>query len=116
MKDRPVLKVAILISLLVEILLIILVFRKAGWERMPVQLVRIFIQINLALLILFQKSNVSLFILSGYHILASVYAWGFGDMRETVIIILAVYHFITGLVIYFHEWLEEKIKSKLINR
>lgn len=109
MKERPVLYIAMVISLLIEILLIILVYIQVGDEKLPTQLGRLAIQILLMSWIITQKSTTGLFLLTAYHILSGLFIL-YSDSATAIFgIIIMMYHFIVGLLIYFHDWVEEKL-------
>ena len=112
MKERPVLIVAIILTIIVELVLMVLVYNKIGDERLPIHLGRLFFQLILIAFILIGKSNKSLFLLTAYHIISGIFLWNSGNTLELVGKSLMIYHFIIGLIIYFHDWIENKLNLK----
>lgn len=111
MKRRPILIIAVLITILIEIVLIILVYNKIGNERLPAQIGRLVFQIILILWILSSKSNTALFLLMAYHVIDGLIIINSSKATEIQNIILTIYHFVIGLAIYFHDWIEHKLKK-----
>lgn len=109
MGKRPILKSAIIISLVVELVLIILVYNKVGGDRLPAQITRLFFQLVFISLILFRRSNTGLLLLVAYHIVSALYGIYSRVSLELLGQILIGYHFIIGLVLYFHDWMEHKL-------
>ena len=104
MQDRQVLKVAILITLLLEAFLIIAVFIKIGPDRIGFQVPRVLIQL-LLISFVYRNSEKALLGLCAYHILtaALIYAQGDDDIHTMLFV---GYHMIIGLVMYFHKYLD----------
>ena len=109
-KMRKVLFFAILLSFFVEIILIVLVYLKVGDERLPQQLIRFAFEIILATIILRSKSsNIPLLIFSGFHIInALIFFLRFEIF--TFEFYFGVYHVFIGLMIYFHDVIQSKLK------
>lgn len=114
MKERMVLISAIILTLIVELILMVLVYNKVGSERIPSQIVRLTIQLILIIMILTRKSNVALFLLTTYHIVSSLFGLYSKGSTELLGQILIGFHFIIGMIIYFHDWIENKIGLKNI--
>ena len=114
MKERMVLISAIILTLIVELILMVLVYNKVGSERIPSQIVRLTIQLILITMILTRKSNVALFLLTTYHIVSSLFGLYSKGSTELLGQILIGFHFIIGIIIYFHDWIENKIGLKNI--
>lgn len=112
MKERPILISAIILTLIVELILMILVYNKIGGERLPTQIGRLIVQIVLILWVLNSKSNVGLFLLTAYHIVTGLFGMYSRGSDELLGQILIGFHLIIGLVIYFHDWIEERIGIK----
>lgn len=112
MKDRPILISAIILTIIIEIILMILVYNKIGGERLPAQIGRLTIQLILIFWVLSSKSNVSLFLLTAYHIVTGLFGLYSKGSTEILGQILIGFHFIIGLVIYMHDWIENKIGIK----
>ena len=112
MKSRPVLILAIILTITVEISLMILVYNKIGGERFPTQIVRLIVQIVLILWVLNNKSNIGLFLLAAYHILIGLFGMYSRGSAELLVQVLIGFHLIIGLVIYFHDWIEDRIGIK----
>tara|TARA_R100000541_G_scaffold55248_1_gene64050 strand:+ start:230 stop:577 length:348 start_codon:yes stop_codon:yes gene_type:complete len=112
MKERPVLISAIILTIIVELILIILVYNKVGSERLPSQIGRLIFQLIFITLILTRKSNVGLFLLTAYHIVSGLLIWYSSNSDELFGKILIVYHIGIGLIIYFHDMIESKLKIK----
>nr|WP_315154526.1 hypothetical protein [uncultured Flavobacterium sp.] len=112
MKDRPILMIAIILSLLFELILIILVYREVGSQRLPSQLLRILFQLTLIGFIISKKSNNALLTLAGFHIFSALINFGGLEKSGLVGEILIFYHIAIGIIIYFHDWFEDKLKIK----
>ena len=112
MKNRPILITAIILSLFVELLLIILVYKEIGSERLPSQSIRILFQLILIGFIISKKSNGALLTLSGFHIFSAFINFGGLEKSGLVGEILIIYHIAVGVIIYFHNWFEDKLKIK----
>ncbi|WP_299887790.1 hypothetical protein [uncultured Lacinutrix sp.] len=112
MKDRPVLILAIILTVVVEIILMVLVYNKIGGERLPTQIGRLIVQMILILWVLNSKSNVGLFLLMAYHIVIGLFGMNSRGSAELLGQILIGFHLIIGLVIYFHDWIENRIGIK----
>ena len=112
MKERPILISAIILTLIVELILIILVYNKVGTERLPSQIGRLIFQLIFITMVLTRKSNVGLFLLVAYHIVSGVFGIYSDGSTELLGQILIGFHLIIGIIIYFHDWVEEKIGIK----
>ncbi|BAO77023.1 hypothetical protein [Winogradskyella sp. PG-2] len=112
MKNRPVLIVAIIITLIVELILMILVYNKIGTERLPFQIGRLTIQLILIIWVLACKSDVGLFLLAAYHIISALFGMYSKGSAELLGQTLIGLHVIIGIIIYFHDWIESKIGIK----
>ena len=113
MKDRPILKLAIILTIIVEIILMVLVYNKIGGERLPTQIGRLVVQLMLIFWILNNKSNIGLFLLTAYHIVTGLFGMYSKGSIELLGQILIGFHIIIGLIIYFHDWIENKIGIKV---
>ncbi len=112
MKERPILISAIILTLIVELILMILVYNKIGVERLPTHIGRLTIQLILIFWVLSSKSNVGLFLLTAYHIISGLFGIYSNGSTELFGQILIGFHLIIGLVIYFHDWIENQIGIK----
>jgi len=110
MKHRPILIIAITITIIVEIILMILVYNRIGAERLPIQAVRLFFQLIIIAFII-NKSNTGLFILTAYHIIAGLIILYSSSSSELFAKVLIGYHIIIGLLIYFHDLIENMISK-----
>ncbi len=112
MKKRPVFVSAIILTIIVELILMILVYNKVGGERFPSQIGRLTVQLILIFWVLSRKSNIGLFLLVAYHIVSGLFGMYSKGSTELLGQILIGFHFIIGIVIYFHDWIENKIGIK----
>jgi len=112
MKERPILILAILLTIAVELILIILTYNKVGYIRLPYQIGRLTFQLFLIFWILSSKSNIGLFLLAGYHIISGLLGIYSKVSTELLGQVLIGFHLIIGIVIYFHDWIESKIGIK----
>ena len=110
MKERPVLISAIILTIIVEVILMILVYNKVGSERLPSQIGRLTVQLILISWVLSSKSNTGLFLLTAYHIVSAIFGIYSKGSSELLGQILIGFHFIIGLIIYFHDWIESKMR------
>jgi hypothetical protein len=111
-EKRKILIFAIVLSLIVEITLMILVYNRIGSDRLSIHLVRIFFQSFLILLIIKTKSNTALFILAGYHIITGIIHLYSYKSTGFIGNSLMIFHFIVGILIYFHDYFENKLERK----
>lgn len=109
MKERPVLYIAILLTLMLEVVLMALVYQKVGGERLPSQLFRFSVQIILSVWALGGKSKTALFLLAAYHILPTIIYSGSMTSSHPFKEVQFVYHIAIGIIIYFHDWIESKL-------
>ncbi|WP_298481447.1 hypothetical protein [uncultured Maribacter sp.] len=114
MKKRPILISAIILTLIVELILIVLVYNKVGGERLPSQIGRLSVQLILIIWVLSRKSNVGLFLLAAYHIVSGLFGMYSKGSAELLGQILIGFHIIIGIVVYFHDWIENKIGKKTL--
>lgn len=114
MKERPVLISAITLTLIVELILMILVYNKVGDERLPSQIGRLSVQIILIIWVINSKTNIALFLLTAYHIVTGLFGLYSKGSTELLGQLLIGFHFIIALVIYFHDWIENKIGVKSV--
>jgi hypothetical protein len=112
MKNRPILAIAIILTLLVEIIIVILVFNEVGSQRLPSQLLRILFELILIGFIFYRKSNAALLTLAGFHIFTGIVHFGGLEKSGLLGEVLMIYHIVIGVIIYFHDWVEEKLKIK----
>ncbi|MEP0213899.1 MAG: hypothetical protein ABJD66_11825 [Cellulophaga sp.] len=113
MKKRPVLISAIILTLVVELILMILVYNKVGGERLPSQMGRFTVQLILIIWVLYNKSNIGLFLLAAYHIVSGLFGMYLKGSAELLGQILIGFHILIGIIIYFHDWIENKIEIKV---
>ena len=112
MKKRPVLILAIILTLIVELILILLVYNKVGHERLPSQIGRLIFQLICISFIIFRKSNIALFLLSGFHVITALYFFYMNSSSDLTEKLFGFYHICIGIMIYFHDWIENKLKIK----
>ena len=112
MKEKPILILALILIILIELLLMGLVCNKVGYVRLPSQMGRLIVQLILIYWILNSKSNVGLFFLTAYHIVTGLLILYSSNSSELFGKLLIGYHIGIGLVIYFHDWIENKIGVK----
>ncbi len=82
-------------------------------KRLHIHIGRLTFQLFLILLILKLKSNTALFILTAYHIgigITHLYSYKSTGLIGNSIM---YFHFIIGILIYFHDFIEEKLMNKL---
>ncbi len=114
MRDRPILMIAIILTLIIELVIIILVFKEVGSQRLPSQVSRGLFQLILIGFIISKKSNAALLILAGFHIFTGIMHFGALEKSGLIGEILMVYHIVIGVLIYFHDWFEQKLKFKSV--
>jgi len=108
-KKRPILKLAIVFSIIVELVLMLLVYYRIGAARLPIHISRLIFQFVLIFLILKSKSNTALFILTAYHISTGIIH--LLSYKSTGLIgnSIMLFHLIIGILIYFHDYFEDKL-------
>ena len=89
----------------------VVVYNRVGTVRFPVQMGRLLIQLILITWVLNGKSNTGLFLLTAYHVVTGF--MGMNSKGATLLLgqYLIGFHFVIAIVIYFHDWFEQKIKS-----
>ena len=112
MKQRPVLISAIVLTIIIELILISLVYNEVGTERLPFQISRLIFQLVLIIMILTTKSNTGLFLLAAYHIVSGLFGLYSKGATELLGQLLIGFHFIIGIIIYLHDWIENKMGIK----
>ena len=112
MKNRPILISAIILTIIVELILMILVYNKVGAERLTSQIGRLTVQLILIFWILSTRTNTGLFLLTAYHIVSGLFGMYSKGSTELLGQILIGFHFIIGIIIYFYDWIENKIGIK----
>lgn len=109
-KKNPLLVSVIVLTLITEISLIILVYNENGTERLFIQLGRLTFQAMCIILIFAEKSNKALFILTAYHIITALITLTKPGI-DVIQVVFGVYHSIVGILIYFHDWFERKLRT-----
>lgn len=113
MKDKPVLTSAILLTLAIEIVLMILVYNEIGGKRLPIQIGRLIVQLIFIGLTYSKARSVGLYLLTGFHIfIGLIILVNQVHDGETLKMSFGIYHLAIGLIIYFHDWIEDAIPSK----
>ncbi|MDC7997993.1 hypothetical protein [Gilvibacter sediminis] len=115
MKDRPILFLAIALTLVVEVVLMIVVYNKVGPDRLPAQLGRLAFQLLLILWLSTRRSGIALFLLAGYHIVSAIFGMNSTGSAELLGQALIGFHLIIGVVIYFHQSIENRIRIKKVD-
>lgn len=113
MKERPILSIAIVITLLVEVVIMVLVYTRVGADRLPMQISRLIFQLICIFMILANRSKTALFVLTAFHIVSALLMGYSKVSSEFIGQFLMVFHFVIGMVIYFHDWLEEKLQLNM---
>ena len=57
-------------------------------------------------------TNIGLFLLAGYHIVSGIFGLNSKGSTELLGQILIGFHITIGIIIYFHDWIENKIGIK----
>ena len=102
MKQKPTLKIAFLITVLFEIILMVLVYNKIGADNLPTQIVRLAIQTTLFLILFEKRSKIILYILTFYHVLIAlplITEFNTIDMTGKSVFI---YHLVLTILIFFN--------------
>ncbi len=101
MNTKPTLGLALIATILFEIILMFLVYNKIGATNLPTQIIRLAVQITL-FLILFQKpSKVILYILTIYHVFVAIPLLQRISSLEGIPLFVLIYHIIlTGLIFF----------------
>lgn len=111
MKNRPILFSALALTIVVEIALMVMVANEIGNQRLSVQTTRLVLQLIVMASIVFQKSNAALFLLTAYHVVSGLlhlYAIDSPGIHG----LFGGYHIAIGLIIYFHDYLENLVFKK----
>ncbi|WP_177734542.1 hypothetical protein [Flavobacterium inviolabile] len=108
MKKGTILFFSLILTIIVELTLTILVYNKIGAEKLPIHLGRLFFQILLFVFSM-KNSKTALFVLTAYHVVSALALFA-SFSKEAIGLFLIAYHLIIGLIIYFHDWIEDKFK------
>jgi hypothetical protein len=108
-KQNLSLSVALLITVLFEITLIALVYQKIGADQLPMQLVRLGLQVTFLLLLMEKESKIIMYLLTFYHLFTAMAL--FSSFLEVDVIgkSIVVYHLVLMLLIYFYSVIDEKL-------
>lgn len=106
MKHYPILKLAIAISLIVELIFTFLFLES---DRLPIYLGRLIFQVVVSIIILRSENHNGLFLLMAYHILSGLLIIYIKLGLDEYHYILIGYHFVIGSIIYFYDWIEDKL-------
>jgi hypothetical protein len=90
------------------------VSNEVGFQRLPSQLIRVLIQVILIGFIISRKSNTALLMLAGFHLFTAITHFLGLQKSGWIGFIFIIYHIVVGLVIYFHDWFEMKLKIKSV--
>lgn len=107
MKNRPILKIAILITLVVH-LVFIFALDSLGADSVLPQMGKLFLQLILIYFVLERKSKFALWLLAGYHVFVGIFLVGSTVSAEFIGQVFIVFHLMMAVVIYFHDYIEEK--------
>lgn len=108
LNKKPTLKIALLLTVLFEIIIIYLVFQKTEGERLPTQLIRLGIQITLFLILIEKPSKVTLYILTFYHVFTTLSLAPEFFKIDFVGQLVLVYHIVLTFLIFFNITLDLK--------
>ena len=111
MKNKPIIISVVALTVLVEGALMISIFYTIGDARLGYQVLRLLFQLILLFYILQENSKIATFILTFYHIVAILLLYKSKNASELLAQLLIVYHVLIGLLVYFHEFIERKIKK-----
>lgn len=107
-KKNPVLKTSLVLTIIIEIILAILTYNAVGMERLPIQIGRMIVQLLFIFSILFNNRK-GLLVLVGYHIIVGLMGLYSSDDNHLIVSSLGIYHLTIGIIIYFHDYIEDKI-------
>lgn len=90
----------------------VLVYNKIGGARLPFQITRLIVILFFILLIFSARHNWGLFLLTAYHMFSGLFILFFKDAEGFFEQLFGAYHIILGFVIYFHDWIEDRLIKK----
>lgn len=102
MKDKSVLIIVIVITIIWELLLIAFIYTKVGPIRLPVQLIRLLIQVLFISFIFGQNSKKAEFMLAGYHIISAMLGASNQDSLNIFQWTIFIGHILIGIIILFN--------------
>ena len=106
---NPTLFFCVFLTIIVEVIVAYLVYQKIGNERISISIVRLIIQ--LIILISIPNFKVGLYLLTFYHLILCLVFFTKGISFDVINFIFGLYHFLIGLLIYFNEEIDIKLKD-----
>lgn len=102
MTHKPTLGIALMLTILFEVVLMVLVYNRIGADSLPIQIIRLAVQITL-FIVLFQKpSKIVLYILTFYHVLVALPLITKTDVIDMTGKTIFVYHILLTILVFFN--------------
>lgn len=98
------------ITILFELTVAVLVSDKIEDERLYINIGRLFVQLVILIFTLNSTSKIGLYVLVFYHVLLALTFLSKGLSIDTISLIFGIYHVLIGLMLYFNEEIDEKLK------
>ena len=108
LSKKPTLKIALLLTIVFELIIIYLVYNKIGGERLPTQLIRLGLQITFFLILIEKPSKIILYLLTFYHVFTAISIAPDFFKVDYVGQLVFVYHIVLILLIFFNTNLDLK--------
>lgn len=103
--------ICLLLTLFFEIVVATLVYNEIGNGRVTISIFRLIIQLILLVGILLSNSRIPIYIITFYHVIIGL-VFLVNDVTVTNVA-FGLYHFVIGLMIYFYEEIDLKLKKLL---
>ena len=116
MKHKPTLGIAFLIMILFEIILMVLVYNKIGADRLPIQIIRLVVQVTLFLILFEKRSKIILYILTFYHILVAIPLITESNTIDITGKCVLFYHLALTMLIFFNVNIDLRLFPKTKSR
>jgi hypothetical protein len=108
-KRSPTLSIALVLTIVFEVVLMILVYQKIGANQLPTQLVRLGIQITLFLILIEKSPKLILYLLTFYHVFTAMSLLTSFFEVDLIGKSVVVYHVIMVFLIYFYKSIDLKL-------
>ena len=109
LKQNPTLIFVLILTILFELSLVFLVYQKIGADQLPMQLIRLGIQITLLLILLEKPSKILVYILTFYHVFTGLALLPSFFNVDGVGKFVVVYHVIMVFLVFFYKNIDLKL-------
>ena len=101
MKTKPTLGIALIATILFEIIVMFLVYNKIGGHNVPTQIIRLALQMTLFLILFKKSSKITRYILTVYHVMVAIPLLQNTSSLQGISLYILIYHIILTVMIFF---------------